>query len=351
MEKKIVLVDHSFHMKTKSSQFIIDLLKERYDVEIIWDTYWKDGIEADLSFVDESHYAVVFWQSLLPVSLKNLTCKNIVFFPMYDACCSLGADYWYSIRHVKIMNFSKTLFLKLKGFGFQTMYAQFFPPPVCNNGFNDLSLFFWNRTNDVTWRVVKKIIQNADVSSIHIHKAIDPFYDFIAPSAADERKYHITYSDWFASRDDYLGAVKNKSIYIAPRRLEGLGFSFLEAMAMGRAVVAADNPTMNEYIRHGVNGYLFSLKYPRPIDFGNLRLIQRNAFHSIAEGRKKWEAEKDKIYEFIELEPVKNFIIEKKYKHEVALSILLKAIKKIILYIMPYGIVRLYQRYIKRHPD
>ncbi len=41
--------------------------------------------------------------------------------------------------------------------------------------------------------------------------------------------------------------------------------SFLEAMAMGKAVVAADNPTMNEYLTHNVNGYLFNPEDPRPI--------------------------------------------------------------------------------------
>ena len=41
--------------------------------------------------------------------------------------------------------------------------------------------------------------------------------------------------------------------------------TFLEAMAHGKAVIAADRPTMNEYILHGCNGFLFSTRFPRPL--------------------------------------------------------------------------------------
>ena len=50
------------------------------------------------------------------------------------------------------------------------------------------------------------------------------------------------------------------TIYIASRPYEGIGMSFLEAMADGRCVVAHDNTTHNEYIEHGKNGFLFDME-------------------------------------------------------------------------------------------
>ena len=41
--------------------------------------------------------------------------------------------------------------------------------------------------------------------------------------------------------------------------------TFLKALALGQTVIAADRPTMNKYISHGDNGFLFSTRFPRPI--------------------------------------------------------------------------------------
>ena len=95
------------------------------------------------------------------------------------------------------------------------------------------------------------------------------------------------------------GLIRQKGIYVAPRDLEGIGMSFLEAMAMGKAVIAVDNPTMNEYIEDGKTGYLFDLKNPKKIDLSNIEQVQKNAFDFMREGRKKWEKDKEKIIDFI----------------------------------------------------
>jgi glycosyltransferase involved in cell wall biosynthesis len=96
-----------------------------------------------------------------------------------------------------------------------------------------------------------------------------------------------------------LDLIKEKGIYIAPRELEGIGMSFLEAMAIGKAVIAVNNPTMNEYIEHGKNGYLFDLKNPKEIDLSNIEQIQKNAYEFMRNGRKKWEKDMHKIIDFI----------------------------------------------------
>ena len=64
---------------------------------------------------------------------------------------------------------------------------------------------------------------------------------------------------------------------------------------MGKAVIAVDNPTMNEYIKHNVTGYLYDLKNPKIIDLSNIKKVQENAYDYMVKGFNEWEKDKIKI--------------------------------------------------------
>jgi hypothetical protein len=68
---------------------------------------------------------------------------------------------------------------------------------------------------------------------------------------------------------------------------------------MGKAVIAPNNPTMNEYITHNINGYLYDFKNPIPIDLKSISEVQSNAFEYIKQGSVDWSKNKLKIIEFI----------------------------------------------------
>ena len=91
-----------------------------------------------------------------------------------------------------------------------------------------------------------------------------------------------------------------------PRPAEGIGHSFIEAMALGHCVVAADRPTMNEYIRDGVNGLLYDPDRPRSLDFSRSRELGLAARASSAAGRKAWLDALPDIRRFLE-EPARGF--------------------------------------------
>lgn len=65
--------------------------------------------------------------------------------------------------------------------------------------------------------------------------------------------------------------IQKSALYFAPRKYEGIGMSFLEAMASGRCVIAPDYPTMNEYIKNGETGYLYNFKRPQKIKFDDIK--------------------------------------------------------------------------------
>ncbi|HEC26031.1 MAG TPA: glycosyltransferase family 1 protein [Gammaproteobacteria bacterium] len=68
---------------------------------------------------------------------------------------------------------------------------------------------------------------------------------------------------------EYLGEVQdvrpylqNSAVFVLPSYREGLSRSILEAMAMGKPIVATDVPGCRQLVEEGVNGYLVPAKDP-----------------------------------------------------------------------------------------
>jgi len=119
------------------------------------------------------------------------------------------------------------------------------------------------------------------------------------PTEAEQKEYNIVTSAWFAEKRDFFNILDRANIFFAPRRAEGIGQSFLEAMARGQCVIAPDNGTMNEYILHGVNGLLYDPEHPAPLDFSRFAELGEAARRSVAIGYQRWIAAEDHLEEFI----------------------------------------------------
>jgi len=299
--KKIVYIGHSYHDKTQSTAFLINYLKEHFEVTVILDETWQGKASPNLDFIDETYLGVVFFQRIYsPEVINKIKNKNIIFFPMYDGGGNLPAEYWKQYDNVKFINFSRTLHHKLLEFGLDSIYTQYFPKPKDFTKGDRDRVFFWQRITHININIIEKIFKNYENGlKIHLHKAIDPEHKFITPSKNQELKFSISYSKWFKNKEDLLKIVKRSAIYVAPRENEGIGLSFLEAMSMGKAVVAVNNPTMNEYIKHNKTGYLFDLNNIKQIDFSNLDMVQKNCYEFMSNGYQKWEKNKYKIISFI----------------------------------------------------
>ncbi|MBI5417406.1 glycosyltransferase family 4 protein [Candidatus Poribacteria bacterium] len=297
--KKIIFIHHSFHNKTKSVEFLLDYLKKYYDLEVILHNSWQEESFVDLSFIDNSYLGVIFWQIIPNYKiLKNIKNDNIIFFPMYDHSGLFDYNYWHYYKDIKIINFSKTLNDKHVAWKFDSMYIQYFPKPKEFSSGNKNEIFFWQRLTFININTIANLFEKNNLK-IHIHKTLDPGQEFKEPLKKYEKKFRITYSDWFETQAEILDLIKQKAIYIAPRKYEGIGMSFLEAMAMGKAIISVDNPTMNEYIQHNRTGYLFNLFRPQKIDLSNIEQVQKNTYEFICHGYEKWENDKHRIIDFI----------------------------------------------------
>lgn len=301
--KQLLFIGHEFHKKTKSADFIKDLLALRYNVECYYiNPSEKYSFE---NLADKEYDVLILWQ-VMP-SLKELhkfiTFQHCAFFPMYDNTKTLNSSLWNEYTECNIINFSKTFHKTCQAGGLSSYYIQYFPEQaeIFNYGEED-SVFFWQRSEKITTKTIEKVINVGKINKLYLHKSTDPDNKFKQP--AKKWKNKVIYSTWFDTKEEMQNYIQQSAIYFAPRKYEGIGMSFLEAMAAGRCVIAPDYPTMNEYIKNGETGYLYNFKRPQKIKFDDIRKIQKNTLEYIKHGYAQWQKEKYSILDYIEKAPV-----------------------------------------------
>lgn len=303
--KNLLFIGPKFHEKTRSSKFIIDLLTPFYAIEIASVDTVKGTKDHGLGAYASGDYDVLLcWQVMLTkYDLSSLSYQAGVFFPMYDGCPSpYKTEKWLCYRNFKIISFCRKLAGQLYRIGLDVEYVQFFPKPIQTYGCGDSNgIYLWNRREEIGLDCLFSVTQNLNVDKVHVHRAMDPTQEF--KSAGKKSNVSVTYSDWYEHQEDMLTDVCKYAYYMAPRAREGIGMSFLEAMAAGRCVIAPNESTMNEYITDGVNGCLYNLKSPKPVIVENVRVLQEAASAFIEEGYEKWLVESARIIQWIEESP------------------------------------------------
>lgn len=298
--KTVLFLDMAYHSKTKSSLFLIELLKELYIVDVYYYESSLAVIKDMHNIWDKEYDFLICWQ-VMPEDyvLSQLNYKTGIFFPMYDSAIGMTDEDWIRIKDFMIINFSRTLHNNLREKGFCSKYIQYFPQVqnVQKWGEKD-SLFFWQRVNQIDINLILKICTNFNLRKVHIHKALDPGHRFVEVNF--QYPYNIEYSSWFDRKESMSNLILQSSYYAAPRVYEGIGMSFLEAMALGRCVIAPDYPTMNEYIVDGETGLLYDFEHPSLLPVSDVRKIQKNVYEYMSEGYLKWVKNKYCIIEWME---------------------------------------------------
>lgn len=300
MKKTVLYLGHFYHEKTKSTLFLKNILETRYQVEYAtYDPY--TGIY-HLSNEEHKVYDYLLCFQVMP-ERRNLDDLCLfgkgILFPMYDAAVDASDKVWEDYKDFLIISFSKKLSDKLSGKGLETKYIQFFLKPYkLNNMGSEEAIFLWQRREDINLNTVEKLFPNRNVSKIYLHLSMDPEqqYKEIYNSLSNK----VEKSTWFETKEEMLTRIENAAFYIAPRKYEGIGMSFLEAMAMGRCVIAPNEATMNEYIKDGVNGILYDIDNVEPIQINDIKTIQKNAYETAEIGYKKWMEEREQILNWIE---------------------------------------------------
>lgn len=304
MKPKIALIDHSFHKKTHSTDFIREILSHNFEVENFWDESWQGGKTIKVDEISRSDY-FVFFQSLLKFQELKKIGKEIVWIPMYDNETANKFRWdrclYYKLlamSGVKALCFSKKMMLFLQKSGMKCHYFQYFPKLDFGTikNYSGKKIYFWDR-GFVSFKNIKAIIGKQKIDQLIFRVNYDPNRKNLLPTAEEIKRYNIKIIKGELSRAENLKLLAETNIFIAPRFREGIGMSFLEAMSMGHCVIANNDATMNEYIQHGENGFLTD--WDHEVDLAIFEQCGRNAKSTIENGSRIWQKLGSEIVNFI----------------------------------------------------
>ena len=84
--KKMLYIGHNYHNKTKSTEFLIELFKEKYIVEEADHTIYSNDISIQKNLKNKHYDVIVLFQILPPrLILKDTSFESGIFFPCMTA--------------------------------------------------------------------------------------------------------------------------------------------------------------------------------------------------------------------------------------------------------------------------
>jgi hypothetical protein len=255
-------LDWHLHNSEAFEELIIRPLAPWFTMRLeSWDQAKKSFASTCASDPNAIH---IFCQIPPPLELGSRLPSRMVWLPMWDHVQHFSATWWRSLpRHLKIVALSGRIAIRAKTAGLQIIRGSYYPNPTLINPCHWQSgrrLFYWNRIGLVGAQLLAALCTELEVNILYFRDDLDPNIDhehyYTLPDTLG--KTRVIRVPRFSSRRRYLEWISDQgiNIYLAPRLTEGVGLNFLEAMTAGCAVLAANSPTMNEYISHGVNGWL-----------------------------------------------------------------------------------------------
>lgn len=225
-----------------------------------------DGIGLEQQEISQLNKSVpiIFAQLPPPKEILEKQDYQIIWIPMWDHAKMYSDDWWNSLpKNMKIIAFSDAIWLKAKKAGLKTIRLKYFKNPEvfekCNWNNGRIALY-WNRTGMISPKLIIKITEILELKQLLFLSCIDPRIPTEAHFELPKRirKTDVITFDKLMAQSQYLQLLSYANIFVSPRVSEGVGMTFLEAMATGCAVLAYDAPSMNEYISSGLNGFLIS---------------------------------------------------------------------------------------------
>jgi glycosyltransferase involved in cell wall biosynthesis len=302
MKQKACTIDHPFHKITHSFDFIRSIIAQEYEVDNLWDNTRETGKHISIEQLNEYEILFYFQQFNSFKDIKRIR-GSIIWIPMYDDVTQQRA-FWLRISTlpIKIICFSKQLYEYVCSLGVSALFVQYYLDPGAYLPVKDFTthrVFFWFR-GGVHLESVLRAFGDNKIDSMDLRWAPDPNVKQSEPNEALIEKYHINIIKGYLSREEYLSIVSRNNIFVAPRLKEGIGLSMLEAFTMGQCIVAHNDSTMNEYIRHGHNGILFDAINTQAIDLSNYETIAQQARKDSVNGWVLWQNDIKKIRDFIQ---------------------------------------------------
>ena len=296
----MAVIDMGFHKKTKSFDFVKNILSDTFEMDYFYDDSLEWGA-IDTSYINKDYEFHLYLQ-VLPsfFDLYKIRNKKIIFVPMYDWVV-LNPLAWqhYKWFNIKIICFSKKLYSFLKKEWFDCLYVQYFLPPLeYTIDYQLKNIFFWYRWG-ISFDELKCFLWTQKIDQLTIKNIPDPWCQKLVISDADIKKYNIKFLDtFFDTHKEQYDFLAKHNIFISPRKKEWIGMTFLESMSLGQCVVAYDDGTMNEYLSDWVNWIL--TRFDKQIDLDHFMDIGLRAKQQYVVDYKAWIENKKTIVPYID---------------------------------------------------
>ena len=243
-----------WHLKNSDAfrYLLTEALKSRLDITLADVKEWKET---------DSKQPVIFCQVMPPDKLLSNPDAKVVWLPMWDNVHQYSQAWWDSLpKHLRVVCFSRAVYAKANRAGLCSLSLTYFknPSEVEQVEWTTRRLFYWNRVGLARPEFLHKLCLATRAEELIFRPRLDPgtpadrYYELPKQLAGTQVRQIAP-----DNRRSYWDAINSANIFIAPRPYEGAGMTFLEAMARGAVVMASNAPTMNEYILHRQNGYLF----------------------------------------------------------------------------------------------
>ena len=275
----ILFLDHASHKKTRSADFFIDILRKAFTVDIL---YYEKTYQFSIPG-EKKQWAdvIILWEFLYNRRDLGIPGKHCIFVPMYDN--EWGSKWqWKRIAQsgMPVISFCDAITTHAKKLGVTNILdVRYFPNPadLPQEHGEPKRVFLWER-GEVSRNTAERILPVTDGYTFEIKGANE-----------------------FIPKEEYLRRLSGSEIVIAPRMKEGIGMAFLEAMAMGKCVVAHNDATMNEYIQDGKTGILRDFRKPiKPITAEEIKNVLANIKSAGESAYNRWLDDTETINPFIE---------------------------------------------------
>lgn len=275
---KICFVGHTFHGRTRSSEFFQAILRELGELTVLSSSPDRIGPSDDPiveRYLAERFDLWVFWQTeYIAARLVPFGLRNAVIVPMYDGAADHPDGFFQQFVSSRFAAFSRELHRRLQTLECRSAVFEFWPEPepeiVRSFAPDTWSGYFWERRPLGAPNAMSVIEQcrALGIGRLHVHAAPD-FPPDDPGGGGDDARFHgnvsgvqVMTSAWFDDPDPHRSVARAPLFVFAPRHTEGIGMTQLEAMARGQIVVAADRPTANQYIGHLSSGILYDPERP-----------------------------------------------------------------------------------------
>ncbi len=312
----------SYHLdKSKSHEVLVKEPLSKY-CQILFES--SDDRNTKPKYINKSFLSrpIIFHQRPPPSEFLEQENLKLVWIPMWDHIKDYPNSWWNSLpKNLRIIAFSEKVYEKATKFNIPSLRVKYYlNPHITQKASWDQGriLFYWNRVGLFNKAFLERLCREIAITKLIFQKEIDPginsYAYFNLPSKFGKTKVEII--SRHLPKEKYHQKLEEANIYLAPRPIEGVGLTYLEALARGAAVLSIDAPSMNEYITHKKNGYFFKIKQKRwwntrkateintnqnwaelrNLDYESLGL---NGLHEHEIGFESWVKDIPKYYKFI----------------------------------------------------